>query len=114
MARAISSSSTRRTRKALTPEARENQIIAKAMDLAERQIDEGTASSQVLTHFLKLATTRAELEKEKIKHENELLRAKTESLQSAKKMEEVYVKALNAMKRYSGQGGDEDDYEDLF
>lgn len=114
MARAISSSSTRRTRKALTPEARENQIIAKAMDLAERQIDEGTASSQVLTHFLKLATTRAELEKEKIKHENELLRAKTESLQSAKKMEEVYVKALNAMKRYNGQGGDEDDYEDLF
>lgn len=114
MARAISSSSTRRTRKALTPEARENQIIAKAMDLAERQIDEGTASSQVLTHFLKLATTRAELEKEKIKHENELLRAKTESLQSAKKMEEVYVKALNAMKRYSGQGGDEDDCEDLF
>ena len=114
MARAVSSSPVRRTRKALTPEARENQIIAKAMDLAERQIDEGTASSQVITHFLKLATTRAELEKEKIKHENELLRAKTESLQSAKRMEEVYTQALNAMKRYSGQGGDYDDDEDVF
>lgn len=114
MARTVSSSSTRRTRKALTPEARENQLIAKAMDLAEKQIDEGTASSQIICHFLKAATSRAELEKEKIRHENELLRAKTESLHSAKKMEEVYTKALNAMKRYSGQGGDEDDYEDLF
>lgn len=111
MARTVSSSTVRRTRKALTPEARENQLIAKAMNLAEKQIDEGTASSQIICHFLKAATSRAELEKEKIRHENELLRAKTESLQSAKNSEELLSKAIKAMGIYKGQG-DED--EDLF
>ena len=105
---ASSSSSTRKRRPALTPEARENQMIALAVDLAEKQLMEGTASSQVITHFLKLGSSKAELEREKLAMENELIRAKTESIQSQKKMEEVYLNALNAMKRYSGHGdGDE-------
>ena len=106
---ASSSSSTRKRRPALTPEARENQMIALAVDLAEKQLMEGTASSQVITHFLKLGSSKAELEREKLAMDNELIRAKTESIQSQKKMEEVYLNALNAMKRYSGHG-DDDEY----
>ena len=106
---ASSSSSTRKIRPALAPEARENQMIALAVDLAEKQLMEGTASSQVITHFLKLGSSKAELEREKLAMENELIRAKTESIQSQKKMEEVYLNALNAMKRYSGHG-DDDEY----
>lgn len=99
------------SRPGLTPEARENQLIAKAVDLAERQIDEGTASSQVITHFLKLGTTKAELEKEKLRNENLLLKAKTDSLQSMQRMEELYENAIKAMQKYGGHGGDEE-YEE--
>lgn len=99
----------RKIRPAISPEARENQMIALAVDLAEKQLMEGTASSQVITHFLKLGTTKAELEREKLASENELLRAKTEAIQSAKKVEELYANAISAMKIYSGQG-DSDEY----
>ena len=95
-------------RPALSPEARENQMISLAVDLAEKQLREGTASSQVITHFLKLGTTKAELEREKLARENELLRARTESIQSAQRVEELYTNALNAMKSYSGQGDVDD------
>lgn len=95
-------------RPALTPEARENQLIAYAVDLAEKQLREGTASSQVITHYLKLGSSKERLEREKLERENELLRAKAESLQSAQRSEEVYEKALQAMRSYSGQ-----DYEDV-
>lgn len=95
---------------ATTPEARENQMISLAVSLAERQLSEGTASSQVITHYLKLATTRERLEQEKLSRENELLRARTESMASAKRVEELYDKAIGAMRAYQGQ--DVDDYED--
>ena len=75
---------------ATSPEARENQLIAAAVDLAEKQILEGTASSQVLTHYLKLATTREQLEKEKIRNENELLKAKVDAIKSTERMEQLY------------------------
>lgn len=88
---------------ALTPEARENQMIALAVDLAEKQLIEGTASSQVITHFLKLASSRERLEKEKLEKENELLRAKTEAIESAKRVEELYSDALKAMRSYRGE-----------
>lgn len=104
-----SSAPQRRRRPALTPEARENQMIALAVDLAEKQLMEGTASSQVITHYLKLGSTKERLEKEKLQEENKLLKAKTEALQSAKRVEELYADAINAMKKYSGQG-DSDDY----
>ena len=99
-----SSSSSRKMRPALTPEARENQLISLAMDCAEEQLMNKTASSQVIAHFLKLGTAKTQLELEKLRQENELTRAKTESLQSAKRVEELYTKALSAMKNYSGQG----------
>jgi hypothetical protein len=78
--------------------------------LAEKQILNGKASSQVITHFLKLASSKEKLEKEKLQRENELLKAKTEAVQSAKRVEELYTNALNAMRSYSGRGrNDEDD-----
>lgn len=98
-------------RKATTPEARENQLISKAMDLAEKQIMEGTASSQIITHFLKLATTREKIEKEILEKQKELLDAKTESLKSAQRVEELYADAIKAMQAYSGNG-ESDDRED--
>ena len=101
---ASSSSSSRKMRPALTPEARENQMISLAMDLAEQQLRDGTASSQVITEFLKRGSEKARLENEKLKEENQLLRAKTESIESAKEIKELYAEALTAMRRYAGQG----------
>lgn len=109
MAKTKANNSPKRMRPALTPEARENQLISLAVDLAEEQLRDKTASSQVITHFLKLGTTKAELEKEKLAKENELLRAKTESIESQKRIEELYAEALNAMRKYNGQG-DPDEY----
>lgn len=103
------SSSSRRMRPALTPEARENQLVSLAVDLAEQQLRDGTASSQVITHYLKLGSTKERLEKEKLEEENKLLRAKTESIQSQKRVEELYKEALDAMRNYAGQG-DPDEY----
>ena len=103
-----SKESKRRIRPATTPEARENQMIL-AEDLAEKQLLEGTASSQVITHYLKLGTMKARLELEREKKEIELITAKTENLQSAKHIEELYMEALNAMRSYGGMGGESDD-----
>ena len=104
-----SSGSTRKIRPALTPEAREGQLISLAIDLAEKQMIEGTASSQVITHYLKLGTEKARLEKEKLQKENELLSAKTEAIKSAERIEELYSKAIEYMQIYSGRKSDEDD-----
>ena len=109
MGNVTTSSTSKRRRPGLTPEARENQLIADAMDMAEEQIRNRTASSQVLTHFLKLATTKMELEKEKIRYDIELSKAKTEAIQSSQHTEELYKNAIKAMQRYSGQGASEED-----
>lgn len=107
-----SSGSAPRRRPALTPEARENQLISLAVDLAEKQLLEGTASSQVITHYLKLGSTKERIEKEILEKQKELITAKTEALQSAKRIEELYTTALNAMRRYSGQSEPEEEYDD--
>ena len=104
------SNSQKKIRPALTPEARENQMIALAVDLVEQRLLDGTASSQETTHFLKLGSMKNRLEMEKLKEENKLLQAKTESIQSAKRIEELYTEAINAMRRYSGNGDGDDDY----
>lgn len=101
---------TRKIRPALTPEARENQMIALAVDLVEQRLLDGTASSQETTHFLKLGSMKNRLEMEKLQEENRLLKARTEALQSAKRVEELYSEAIKAMRRYSGQGSDDDEY----
>lgn len=98
-------SSSSRGRPALTPEAREQQLISRAVDLAEQQLIDGTASSQVITHYLKLGSSKAQLELEKLREENKLLRAKTEQIQSIKNVEELYKNAIAAMKTYSGFSG---------
>jgi hypothetical protein len=92
----------RRQAPAMTPEAREKQLISLAVDLAEKQLAEGTASSQVITHYLKLGSTKETLEKDKLKTENELLKAKTDAIKSAQTVETLYKEALGAMRQYSG------------
>lgn len=99
-------------RPALTPEARENQLIYLATELAEQQLKDGTASSQVITHFLKLGSTKERIEKEILEKQKELISAKTESLQSSKKIEELYANAITAMRQYSGHGGADDEESD--
>jgi len=89
-------------RPATSPEAREQEVVSQAIDLAEQQIQAGTASSQVITHFLKLGSSRELLEQQRIAHENELLKVKRESLESAKRVEELYGKAIDAMRAYQG------------
>ncbi len=98
---------------ARTPEGREKQLVSLAIDLAEKQLREGTASAQVLTHFLKLGTETARLERIKLERENELLTAKTDAIKSDKEREQEYKEVVAALKKYSGKS-DEIDYSDLF
>jgi hypothetical protein len=98
----------------MTPEEREDQLIARAVDLAEKKLIDGTAPSQVIVHYLKLGSTRERLEKERLAAENELLLAKTEFIHSTKRVEELYQDALNAMRSYSGfTGGQPVNGEDI-
>lgn len=96
---------------ALSPEAREEQLIALATDLVEQRLRDGTATSQETTHFLRRAAIKEKerIEMEILEKQKELITAKTEALQSTKRMEEVYTDALAAMRRYSGQGDSYDD-----
>lgn len=87
---------------ASTPEERESQLIAAAVDLAEQQLRDGTATSQVITHYLKLGSTRERLEQERLDRENQLLDAKVDAMASAKRIEELYETALDAMRSYAG------------
>lgn len=102
----------KKLRPALTPEARENQLIYLATDLAEKQLRDGTASSQVITHYLKLGTAKERLEREILEKQKDLMTAKTEVLQSTKRIEELYTEAISAMRKYSGHGEIEDDPEE--
>ena len=103
--------SRKKIRPALSPEAREAQLQALAVDLVEQRLIDGTATSQETTHFLKQASLKAKYELERLKLENELIKAKTEAIQADKRNGEFYDKVLNALKLYNGQGGtEEDDY----
>lgn len=106
MAESKKPSQSRRRPKATTPEAREKQLIALAYDRAEECLRNGTASQQLITHFLKLGSTRDELEKKMIEGKTKLIGAQVENIQSQQRSEELYEKALEAMRRYTG-GSDE-------
>lgn len=106
------SDESKKIRPALTPEARENQLIYLATNLAEQQLKDGTASSQVITHYLKLGSSKEKLEQEILKENKKLLTAKTEALRSAKKIEELYANAISAMRKYSGHGDEDDEPEE--
>jgi hypothetical protein len=106
-------SSRRQSRQpAVTDESRENQLVSLAIDLAEKQLEAGTASSQVITHYLKLGSTREKLEQERLHRENLLLDSKVEMMASAKRVEELYAEALSAMRSYAGQVESEEEFYD--
>ena len=98
------SGKTRKLRPALSPEAQESRMISLAMDLAEQQLLDGTASSQVITHFLRIGSLEYEKKIEKLEKENELLRAKADALDSVQRQEKIYQDAIDAMRQYSGVG----------
>lgn len=101
---------------ATTPEARERQLIALSTDLAEKQLRNGTASAQVISHYLKLGSSREKLEQELLDETIALKRATRENMASAARVEELYSTAINAMRAYAGQApttkDDDDDYYD--
>lgn len=96
---------------AITLEARENQLIAKAVDEAEKRIENGTASDSLLIHWLRQGTVRMQLEKEKLEADVKLATAKADSIAAAQRQEELAAEAIRAMKLYTGQT---DSYEDEF
>ena len=106
--------STKRMRPALSPEAREQQLMSLAYDLVEQRLLDGTASSQETTYFLKASAAKSRLEVERQRLENELIRAKTEQIQSQKRVEELYANAIKAMRQYSGHGSDLEDEDDEY
>lgn len=99
-------------RPALTPEAREGQLIALATDLVEQRLRDGTATSQEVVHFLRLGSMRERLEREKLQNENTMLKAKAKALESQADMKDIYSNAIEAMRRYSGNANDEDEDDD--
>ena len=105
----VSRSNRKKRPPATTPEAREHQLISLAIDLAEEQLVNGTASSQVITHFLKLGSSRDKIEKENLRYKGELLKAQTEAIASEQRMEDLYQKALDAMRLYSGEDPQEEE-----
>lgn len=112
MAQARKRSESRSAPPATSLEGRENQLITLAVNLAEEQLRAGTASSQVITHYLKLGTTRERLEQERLRQENELARAKREKIQADAHADEVYAEALAAFRSYSGYTDDDESYYD--
>lgn len=102
----------KRLRPVLSPEARENQLISLAMDRAEEKLLNGTASSQLITHFLKLATEKERLEREKLAEENELLKAKTSKIRADEQSAVEYGKVLEAMRAYGGNGNIDENYDE--
>lgn len=97
---------------AMTPEARENQLVSLAYNIAEQRLLDGTASAQEITHFLKLGSQKEKLEKEILGKQSLLLDAKTDSIKSAQKNEELYKNAIEAMKKYSGYNSGEEYYDE--
>lgn len=95
---------------ATTPEARENQLVKAAVDLAEKQLLEGTASAQVISHYLKMGSSRERLEQRRLEEEIKMQAAKTEFMESQKRVEAMYGEALAAMRSYSGQDRTEVDH----
>lgn len=99
---------------ATTLEGREDQLISAAMDLVERRIHEGTASAQETVHFLKLGTVREQLERNKLRSENEVLATRVKEMESRQSSEGLYAEALKAFRGYSGQEPIDDDDSDVY
>ena len=104
----------RRTRPAMDPDTRELQMVSLAYDLVERRLREGTASAQETVHFLKIGSRRENIEREILEKQRDLTVAKAEQIKSQQHSDEVYEKAIAAMRRYSGYSVEEDDDQDIF
>lgn len=102
----------RKTRPATSSEARETYLTNLALDLAEQQLRDGTAKSQVITHFLKLATEREKTERELLLLQKELVKAKTDALEAAARNEEMFKEAIKAMGVYSGETDEDGEYNE--
>lgn len=102
----------KKRRPALTPEARENQLIALAINLAEKKLLDGTASSQVITHYLKRGSAKEKIEMEILQKQKELIEAKTQTLRDNRLNEELYTNVIQAMKLYSGRNNEDDEEYD--
>lgn len=109
-----SNSNKKPLRPAMSPEAREQQLTSLAVDLVEQRLIDGTASAQETVHFLKLASQKTKLELERARLENELIKAKTQSIRDQADMKALYKDAIAAMRRYSGHGSDEEDDTDEY
>lgn len=109
-----SNSNKKPLRPAMSPEAREQQLTSLAVDLVEQRLIDGTASAQETVHFLKLASQKTKLELERARLENELIKAKTQSIRDQADMKALYKDAIAAMRRYSGHGSDEEDDADEY
>lgn len=92
----------------MTDEAREQQLVSLAIDLAEKQLREGTASSQVITHYLKLGSSKEKLEREILREQKKLVVAKTSAIESQERIESLYADAIKAFRTYSGQGEEDE------
>lgn len=113
MTKAVKSSGGPKTRTPLTPEARENLMISLAMDLAEQQLRDGTASSQIITELIKRGSTKAKIEKELLEKQRDLAAAKADSIKAADRLEELMKEATRAMRRYQGMD-EEEDFDDEY
>lgn len=103
----------RKTLPARTAKGRENQLINLAVDLAEQKLKDGTASSQIITTLLNLATTRAQLENEKLKSDLRVAEAKIKNLQSQDTSSSLYEAAISAFKKYAGDRDEiDEEYDD--
>ena len=94
---------------ALTDEALENKLIMKAYEVAWQRLNDGSASAQEVVHFLRLGSTKEREDRDFLNKRKELLEAKTKAINDSKNMEELYSKAIEAMRNYSGLSEDEDD-----
>lgn len=98
------------TRPALSPENRDRQLVSLAVDCAERQLREGTASPSVIVHYLKLGSEKEQLENERLREENKLLKAKTKAIEDAADIKAAYENVIKVMRDYAGYGDTEDEY----
>lgn len=112
MAKTNTKSEKKKLRPAMSPDAREKQLIALAMDRAEEQLLDGTASSQVITHFLKLGSERERMERERLEEENKLLRAKTKAIEDTADKNDLYEKAIKVFRGYAGFDEGDEGYDD--
>jgi|SRR5699024_8579277 len=95
---------TRQSKPASTPEAREKQLVSLAVDLAEKQLKEGTASPSIINHYLKIASKRETLERDILERQARLIESKAESMSKDREAEQLAKEAIEAMKSYSSSG----------